>query len=132
MMRVTILALLATALTGSAATAQRPYDPQAQLARALAGRIAGPAQPCINLNQVTRTEVIGGVGIIYRINGRVFLNRPRAGLEWLERDSILVMQPVVSQLCRNEPMQLIDRTGGIQRGFVTLGEFVPYTRRRGS
>ena len=125
-----LFACLGAVLASSAVIAQPSYDPQAQLERALAGRVAGPRQSCINLRQVTRTQIISGTGILYRVGNRVYLNRPRVGLEWLDRDNILVTRPVVSQLCRNEPVQLIDRTGYIQRGFVTLGDFVPYTRTR--
>lgn len=129
-MHKVLLACLGAALASSTAIAQPRYDAQAQLERALAGRVAGPPQPCINLRQITRTEIISGTGILYRVGSRVYLNRPRIGSEWLDRDNILVTRPVVSQLCRNEPVQLIDRTGYIQRGFVTLGDFVPYTRTR--
>lgn len=121
--------LAAAALLAAPAAAQRAADPQLKLDRLLAGRVAGAPVTCIPLRPTTRSQVIPGRAIIYSENGRrLFVNRPRGGAEWLTRDSILVTRPVTTQLCRAEPVQLVDRASGIGRGFVTLGDFVPYTR----
>ncbi len=128
--RMTIAKLLAAAalLATVPAVAQRGYDPQARLDRLLAGRVAGAPVSCIPLRPNTRSEIIEGQAIVYRDGRRLYVNRPTVGLEWLLRDSILVTRPVVSQLCDAEPVQIIDQPSRIQRGFVTLGKFVPYTR----
>lgn len=124
-------AILAAALLATGAAAQ-PADPQvrpqSQLDRALAGRVAGAPVPCVNLRLVTRTEIIGDVGILYRVGGRVYLNRPSVGTEWLDRDSILVSRQPIGQQCRGDQVQVVERTARIDRGFVVLGDFVPYTR----
>lgn len=127
----TLMASLAL-LAAAPAAAQGLPDPQARFDRVLQGRVAGPPRACIPLRPNTRSEIVAGTAIIYRDGGTLYVNRPTSGLEWLERDSILVTQPVVSQLCRNEPVRLVDRVGGFQRSFVTLGEFVPYARAGGS
>lgn len=110
------------------AFAQRGYDPAAKLDRLLAGRVAGAPVRCIPLRPNTRSEIIEGRAIVYRDGRRLYVNHPTVGLEWLLRDSILVTRPVVGQLCAGEPIQLIDQPSRQQRGFVTLGEFTPYTR----
>lgn len=124
-----IAPLLATAAAVPAA-GQRPYDPTARLDRLVAGRVAGAPQSCIDPRRVRQTEIVSGQAITYRIGDRLFVNRPRLGLEWLDRDNIMISQRPVAQLCRGEPIQLIDRASRIQRGFVTLGDFVPYDRAR--
>ncbi|WP_375402065.1 hypothetical protein [uncultured Sphingomonas sp.] len=128
-MRLTCLLATAAALLAAAPTsAQRGYDPQARLDRLLAGRVAGAPVRCIPLRPNTRSEIVEGRAIVYREGRRFYVNRPTAGLEWLLRDSILVTRPVVGQLCRGEPVQLVDQPSRIQRGSVTLGDFVPYAR----
>lgn len=115
-----------TLLAATPAAAQTPI-PEVKLDRLLAGRTAGPAQACIPLRPNTRSQIVGET-LVYRDGATLYVNKPTNGLEWLERDSILVTRPVVGQLCRGEPVQLVDRVSGFQRGFVTLGEFTPYTR----
>jgi hypothetical protein len=128
-MTIAKLLVAATLVAAVPASAQRGYDPQAKLDRLLAGRVAGAPVRCIPLRPNTRSEIIEGQAIVYRDGRRLYVTRPTVGLNWLLRDSILVTRPVVSQLCAGEPVQLIDQPSRIQRGFVTLGDFVPYTRR---
>ena len=137
-MRSIILA--AAALIGVAATAPAAQSgsPAAQsdlagrlrLDRLIGSRVAGAPVTCVPLRQATRSQVVPGEAIVYSQNsGRLFVNRPSGGAEWLTPDAILVSDQRIGQICRGDPVQIVDRASRIQRGFVTLGDFVPYTRR---
>lgn len=122
-------ALGAALLAPAASAAPQRHDPQAWLERLLAGRTPGALVDCLDPRIITGTEIVSGEGIAYRIGRRLYLNRPRIGREDLRRDDIMVSRRPTTRLCRGEPIQLIDRAGRFQRGFVTLGNFVPYTLR---
>lgn len=122
------LALLAAAAAAVPAAAQEPPAPQARLDQLLAGRTAGPARQCLPLNQVTRTEIVTGVGVAYSVGRRLFLNRPAVGAGILNRNDILTSRTSTTRLCAGEPLQVIERTGFVGKGFVTLGAFTPYER----
>jgi len=97
----------------------------------LAGRVAGPPQSCVPLRRATRSQVIPGQAIVYSENSRrLFVNRPTIGADWLIDTSILLSNQVIGQVCRGDVIQIVDRASRIGRGFVTLGDFVPYTRAR--
>jgi hypothetical protein len=125
-MRKTITAILAAAaLSAPAAAATR--DPDAELARLLAGRVAGEARACLPTSpQVQSSQIIQGRAIVYRDGRTLWVNRPRAGAEQLRHDDILVTRVWGGQLCRVDPVQLVDRAALFPRGFVSLGDFVPY------
>ncbi len=50
------------------------------------------------------------------------------GAKRLNRDDVLVTRTVGTDLCRLDVVQLLDRTSRIPRSFVSLGQFVPYTK----
>lgn len=118
-----LLALGAPAL----AAAERPV-PEARLQEALKGRVAGAPVSCIPLRETTSTEIIDGAAILYRVGGTVYVNRPRGGAESLRQDDVLVTRTYGSRLCRPEIVNLVDRASRGLRGFVSLGDFVPYRR----
>lgn len=118
----------ATVLAVPMASAAPRLTPEAQLAKALSGRVAGTPTDCITLRSVDSTRVIDGKAILYRVGGKLYVNEPRSGANWLDDDSILVTKTFGSQLCSIDTVQLIDRTSRFPRGFVMLGKFVPYTK----
>jgi len=121
--------LLIAALAIAAPAIAAPRDtPDVQLEKALAGRAAGKPVNCITLSGVDGTQIIDGRAILYRDGGRLYLNVPRAGADQLRRDDILVTHTIGSQLCSIDVVQLVDRDSRFPRGFVSLGQFVPYTR----
>lgn len=121
--------LALSAAAPSVAAPARP-TPAQQLDTALAGRVAGRPTNCINLTDITSTQIIDGTAILYRSGGRLYVNRPRAGAASLRDDDILVTQTFGSQLCSIDTVRLVDRLARFPRGFVSLGEFVPYTRAK--
>jgi hypothetical protein len=133
-MRILSSLLLGATLIGSAApavAAQRDNAKgEAKLAKALAGRVAGKPVNCIAQYSITSSETIDGVAILYRVGSTIYVNRPRIGADALDSDDILVSKTQGSQLCSLDTINLVDRSSRIQRSFVTLDDFVPYTRLR--
>lgn len=123
------LLIAAAALAAVPATAAAP--PEERLARMLDGRVAGAPVDCINQRDIRSSQIIDKTAIVYQVGAKLYVNRPRSGASWLDRNDILVTRTVgTSQLCRIDPVNLVDRTALFPSGFVTLGEFVPYTRAR--
>ena len=132
-MRHLIPALFAAAAmiaTPTASTAKEKLAPEAKLAKLLEGRVAGEPQDCITLAPSTNSRVIEKTAIVYRVGGVLWVNRPRNGAESLDDDSVLVTKLTGSRLCSIDPVQLHDRGTSFYRGFVSLGEFVPYRRAK--
>lgn len=124
--------ILGAALTAAAITpalAGPPLSPEEQLNKAIGDRVPGKPVSCINMRDVQSSQIIDGTAIVYRMGGRLYVNRPTSGARWLDDDDILATNTIGTQLCRIDSVKLIDRTALFQRGFVVLGDFVPYTRR---
>ena len=61
-----LLPLLVGSLALVAGSAQaKPADHEAELARAIAGRVAGPPVDCIDMHRVRSSHIIPGVAIVY-------------------------------------------------------------------
>jgi hypothetical protein len=124
--------LLGAALIGvsmPAIAAQRDNKAgEAALAKAIAGRVAGTPVSCISQPTIRSSQVIDGTAIVYDVGGTLYVNRPRIGAESLDDDDILVSRTVSTQLCSLDTIRLVDNASRIDQGFVTLGEFVPYTK----
>lgn len=122
--------LLAGALSLAAVTAEaRDRSPQAELDRALAGRVEGAPVKCLMLSQIRSSRIIDRIGILYETSGgKLYLNRPRSGASSLDWTDILLTETHGPQLCSIDIVRLVDRSAGFQTGFVGLGDFVPYTK----
>ena len=125
-----IIAVLALTAAASGAATAASLPPEALLARMLEGRVAGKPVSCISQYNIRSAEIIDGTAIVYRVGSKLYVNRPRSGASWLDRDDILATRTVGSQLCRVDSVRLIDRASRFPTGFVMLGDFVPYTRVR--
>lgn len=122
--------LIGAAVIAAPAMAAGRDSPDVQLQKLLAGRTAEKPVSCISLNWSRSSDVIPGRAIVYRVGSKLYVNRPSSGADSLDGDSILVTRTVGSQLCRGEAVQLVDRGSRFQRGFVLLGDFVPYSRAK--
>lgn len=121
--------LAAAAFAAAPALAQQAPD-QDPLQKAVAGRVAGAPVNCIPLRSIRSSKIIDGRAIIYEVGSTLYVNTPRAGASDLRHDPILVTNTHSSQLCSIDTVKLIDRGSQFSRGFVSLGEFVPYTKPR--
>ena len=110
------------------AQAGKARDGEAELAKALQGRIAGEPVRCVNLRDVRSSRIIDGTAILYDTGSTIYVNRPRSGRESLDQWDVLVTKTYSSELCTPDVVQLWDSGSRMQSGFVFLGEFVPYKR----
>lgn len=120
--------LAGTLLLAAAPVAAGTPEGEAKLAEALEGRIAGEPVDCINLRTVRSSEVIKDTAIIYKSGATLYVNRPAAGAESLDKWDVLVTRTLSSRLCDVDVVYLRDRGTNMQTGFVLLGDFVPYRR----
>lgn len=131
MMRSTTLAILGMALLAAAplsAEARSKLQPEEKLAKILEGRVAGEASNCISLPSISRTEIIDKTAIVYHAGRTIWVNRPASGAESLNGSATMVTKPTGSQLCSIDTVQLVDGPNRTWRGFVQLGDFVPYRK----
>ena len=126
-MRKLLSLAAATLLAGGAAQAA-PVDREAELARALEGRVAGAPVSCIDLHRVRSSQVIPNTAIIYNAGGTLYVNRPRAGAESLNKWDALVTRLPTTRLCSVDSVRLVEPHTGTMTGVVMLDEFVPYRR----
>ena len=125
-----LIALTAAAviLTSAPGVAAPRLKGEAELARALEGRVAGEPVRCINLRAIRSSRIIARTAIIYEAGGTIYVNRPAGGAESLDHWDTLVTRPFGSQLCSIDIVRLYDTGSRMQTGFVALGEFIPYRR----
>jgi len=126
-MRKLLPLIAASMLIGGAASA-KPTDHEAELARRLAGRVAGAPVQCIDLHRVRSSQIINDTAIIYDAGSVLYVNRPDNGADSLDRNDTMVTQLFSTQLCNVDTVRMVDRVSGSMTGIVFLGDFVPYRR----
>jgi hypothetical protein len=130
-MRHILSTLAAAAVLATTPLAAKPrVSPEAELAEALEGRVAGKPVSCINLSNVRGTRIIRGTALIYDAGNVKYVNRPRGGAEQLDHWDTLVTRLSTNQLCRPDIVRLYDSASRFETGFISLGDFVPYRRVR--
>src|SRR5436190_15923563 len=97
-MRKLIALFAGTLMLGGAAQA-KPQDHEAELARALQGRVAGQPVSCIDLHRVSNSRIITGTAIIYDAGSVLYVNRPENGAEQLNQWDTMVTRTPTTQLC---------------------------------
>jgi hypothetical protein len=129
---VRFLSFLPLALIGAAVPAvaadRVSESGEAKLAKALEGRTPGKPVDCISLSRSRSSQIYDGTAIVYEDGRTLYVNRPSIGAESLRRDDILVSKTYTDRLCRIDTIRLIDQGSRFERGFVGLGQFVPYTK----
>lgn len=128
-----VAALVALSMvTCPVAIAARPVEQaEAQIARALNGRVAGKPTDCIFQYDIRTSRIIDRTAILYEMNnGTIYLNRPTSGASFLDSADALVTDTHTSQLCGIDIVRLYDTVSRIERGSIGLGPFVPYTKLR--
>lgn len=116
-------------VVGTVAADARPkLTGEEQLAKMLEGRVPGKPVNCIFMPQVTSSVVIDKTAIVYNAGRTIYVERPKNGASSLSDDDVLVTRMTSPELCTVDTVQLHDRTTGFWRGFVSLDQFVPYTR----
>ena len=127
-MRATLCLIGAMLMTAALPAEAARLAPEARLAKALEGRSAGKPVDCIPLRQIQSSEIFEGTAILYKVGSTYYLNRPRSGANFLDRDDILVTNTHGSNLCSIDIVRLVDQATRFPNGSLGLGEFVPYTK----
>ena len=128
-MRKFLVLLAGSAAFGlTPAQAGEPTDHEAELARALDGRVAGEPVDCIDLRRVRSSRIVSDTAIIYDAGSTIYVNRPDSGAESLDQWDTLVTRLHSSRLCSIDTVRLVDTSSRMTTGVVFLGEFVPYRR----
>jgi hypothetical protein len=127
MMRASSI-LTALALVAVPGVAMADPDGEARLAKMLDGRTAGTPVACLYNRGIRDTTVIDGTAIVYRSGSTLYVNRPRAGADSLRSDDVQVLQLRGAGLCNTDKIDQVDRDTRNWRGFVLLGDFIPYAK----
>ena len=118
----------AALLAGTGAVQAKPRESGEQrLAKRLEGRVPGRPVDCLTHSQRDSVEIIDRTALIYGSGRTVYVNRPRYP-DSLDSSDILVTHLHGSQLCKMDLVRLRDQGSNMSTGFVTLEQFVPYTR----
>ena len=128
-MRKFITLLAGTLMLGGVAQA-KPQDHEAELARALQGRVAGEPVSCIDLHRVHSSRIINNTAILYDTGSVIYVNRPANGADSLTQWDTMVTRTPSTQLCNVDTVTMVDRGSSSFMGVVFLGDFVPYRRVR--
>ncbi|HYD13083.1 MAG TPA: hypothetical protein VEC11_09565 [Allosphingosinicella sp.] len=128
-MRKLIPLLAGTLLLGGVAQA-KPQDREAELARALQGRVAGEPVQCIDLHRIRSSRIITDTAILYDAGSVIYVNRPENGADQLNQWDTMVTRTPSTRLCNVDTVTMVDRASRNFTGVVFLGEFVPYRRVR--
>jgi hypothetical protein len=126
-MRKTATLLIGSLLLAAPVAASTP-EGEAKLAKAVEGRVAGEPVNCIDLHKVRSSKIIEDTAIIYDSGSTIYVNRPDAGAESLDKWDVLVTRTLNTHLCDVDVVYLRDRGTDMQTGFVLLGDFIPYRR----
>lgn len=122
---------VAAAAPVTAATPQHKTGEE-QLAALLKDRVPGKPVSCLSLPTMGSSQIIEGTAIVYRSGSKLYVNRTRGDAKVLRDDDILLTRSFGGELCSIDTVYLLDPGSHFTRGFVTLGEFVPYERARSS
>ena len=123
------LALLALPLLASAcAPAERSARAAAEIASAPAVTVTGPAESCIDRNQLRQTKVRSASVIDFEMQGgKVWRNTLPQRCPGLEFERAFAYETSIGQLCTPQIIYALQTFGGVpQRGAgCALGKFVP-------
>lgn len=128
-MAMRILLLAPLALVACATTADSRAESDAELAKALAGRVAGAPKQCLDDIQLGSPQFIGDRTLVYRQSERRYwVNTLAYACSGMRSDSTPVFKLFGSQVCRGDTFDMVDRSSGIRGPTCRLGDFVPYEK----
>ncbi|OYY91979.1 MAG: hypothetical protein B7Y45_00340 [Sphingomonas sp. 28-66-16] len=131
LMMIAGLALTIASATASSPDRRRPTDRETRaLATALAGRVPGKPQNCVDQSRLQGPEIVGINDVLYRQSGRrIWRTTLRDSCPSLRGNPILVVQIYGNQLCSNDRFQAVNRMSRASMGgYCFFGPFVPYDK----
>lgn len=101
-----------------------------KLARALAGRTAGPPVSCIGNSRGSEMTVVDDYTILFKEGGTVYVQKPRGGCQGIGNGfySLVTRINGSSRLCSGQIGEVVDRTTGFGYGSCVFDNFVPYRK----
>ncbi len=113
--------------TGARSRAEAAKN-EADLSEALAGRVAGQPQDCVEAAELGKNRSFGnGVIVFTSPTGAVlWVNRPAGGCPGLDAGRAIQTQTPGTRLCRGDIVTVFDPFTGDRYGSCTLSEFTPY------
>ena len=129
---ISVATILAACSTTAEQQARSP-EAEAELAQALAGRVAGPPVRCIPTYRADDMKIIDDSTILFKDGSTIYLQTPPGGCPGIAvHRNVLVSRPMPSnQLCSGDIQQLFDPVSRIGGGSCVFGDFVPYTKAAG-
>ena len=128
-MRFLTPVLLAAALAAPPLLA-RDKDPEAELAKMLAGRTPDKPTDCIPLYRTMSSTTIDRTALVYEQGRTLYVNRFEGQCTLLDWTHIPVTKTPTGQLCRGDIVRMVDRTSGFMTGSCAFGPFQPYTKAK--
>jgi hypothetical protein len=124
------VAIVLAACSTTAAQHVRSPEAEAELAKSLAGRVAGTPVRCIPTYRANDMHIIDDWTILFEDGSTIYLQNPRGGCPGIAAHrNVLISRPIPSnQLCSGDIQQLFDPVTRIGGGACVLGDFVPYTK----
>src|SRR5204863_8071267 len=107
MRKMSILLAASLAALSASAPAAAP-DREAELERALHGRVAGEPVHCIDMLRVRGSTIIPGTEVIYDAVIILYVNRPESGADSVDRLDMLVTRFYTPQLCNSDTVDLVE------------------------
>ena len=123
-----VIIVAACATTASQPT--RSAQAEADLAKALAGRVAGPPVRCISTYHADDMQIIDDWTILFKDGRTTYVQTPRGGCWGIAgHHNILISKPMPStQLCSGDINRVVDLRTGMGGGSCVFSPFIPYTR----
>ncbi len=113
-----------------ASTAEPSTKGEAELARLLAGRVAGEPVECLRPARDWPSRTIDGTAIVYGRGDTIYVQRTQTPAA-IDRDSYLVTHPgQPARFCRMDQFTTIDRLSGVAMGALVFDSFIPYHRAK--
>jgi hypothetical protein len=100
---------------------------EARLAKMLEGRVAGQPRSCVSAFDSSRLQILDRTAVVYDAGGIIWVARPD-NPDSLDTRDVVVIRRTGGQLCKEDLIRTVDRTGHFTTGVVFLGDFVPYRR----
>ncbi|WP_114520954.1 hypothetical protein [Altererythrobacter sp. ZODW24] len=114
--------------SNSAARAAVQERGQVELAELTEGRVAGEPVRCVSPHTNQQFTIIDGTALYLKRGNTIYVNVPSYPDSLDDDDVLLIEYRGTSQLCRNQPIKMLDRGSGFLRGVISLNDFVPYKK----
>jgi hypothetical protein len=134
MIKAPLAAAIAVALLAapSATIAKPEHSAKATeaLAKALAGRTAGPAVRCVPNFRSSDMKIVDDGTILFGEGRTVYLQRPAGGCPGLGigGNSLVARQFATNRMCQGDINEVVDVRNGITIGSCVFEDFIPYTK----